>query len=163
MFGYTEGARLVKRSVNIVTAAPRRQWDETSYFADSEANLGQRAGPLRTLYDRLNAEGFGLDWGTGQKAGSFSPKAWDISHSGFLSVFSTGRLTLKLGDLPDQCREKLRSLATGELGPAVTDDQKYPSYNIEDWGNKIDALVNGLVRIVEELRASQAPTSQPGH
>jgi len=156
LFGFTEEARLVKRSVNVVTAASRKQWDEVSYFADANAKLGEQAGPLRVLYDQLGEKGadFGLNWGRGQKDGSFSPIAWDISHNGFISVYSNGWLTLKLGDLPDKCREKLKSLATDELGLTVPADKKWPTYFVADWGGKVETLVKGLVRIVDELRAS---------
>jgi hypothetical protein len=157
LFGYTEEARLVKRSVNVVTAGTRRRWDEASYFADAEAKLGEQAGPLRKLYDQLKSEGFGLDWGSGQKAGSFNPRAWDISHKSLISVYSTGWLTLKFGDLPDQCREKLTSLAVNELGLEIRPELKYPSFFVSDWGDKVQGLVSGLVRIVEELRVSEEP------
>jgi len=155
LFGYTEEARLVKRSITITTIASRKKWDEASYFADAEAKLGEQAGPLRSLYDLLKAEDFGLNWGSGQKSGSFNPIAWDISHRSFISVYSNGWLTLKLEDLPDRCKEKLKSLAENKLGFEVRPELKYPTYFVSAWGNKVEELVSGLVRIVEELRASE--------
>ena len=155
LFGFTEEARLVKRSVNVVTAASRKRWDEASFFADAHAKLGEQAGILRTLYDQLNFEGFGLEWGTGQKAGSFNPKVYAISPRSLISVNSDGWMTLKLGDLPGACQEKLKSLAEDELGLTIPAGQKYPSFFVTKWANNIERLVKGLVRIVEELRSSQ--------
>jgi hypothetical protein len=126
LFGYTEEARKELRATDVQSQAGRKRWDEKSYFVDSENRLGDGARPLRLLYGQLNVEGFGPYWGRGQKAGSFNPKAFDVSPCSPISVYSTGWMTLKFGDLPDQYREKLRSLAADELGLSISPDQKYP-------------------------------------
>ncbi len=160
LFGYTEEARLVKRSVSVVTASSRRQWDETSYFSEADEKLGDQARPLRILYDLLKAEGFRLDWGTGQ-TGSYNPKNAMLGSCAPITVQTDGQLWLNFGNLPLGCREKLRSLVAEVLHLTFTQDQKNPSCSLEKWGHRADRMAEGLVRIVAELRAAEDHSEEP--
>lgn len=153
LFGYTEEARQIKRPSAALVAASRRRWDEAKFFADAQERLGEKAAPLRNLYDRLNQEElFALEWGTGSKQGSFNPKVYAICPRSLITVYSGGGLQLNFDWLPDPVRAKLTGLFSRDLGLAVPPQQKFPSYAVTEWGQKVDALVKGLVRMVSELR-----------
>jgi hypothetical protein len=155
LFGYSEQARQVKKMATVTLSTSRRHWDEKDYFEDAQTRLGDGAGSLRELYDQLSgAQGFEIGWGTGQ-VGSFNPKAPAICPRSLISVFSNGLLWLNLVWLPDLCREKLKALATDELGLVIRPELGQPSFSLTEWGNKVDLLVKGLVRVVEELRTSE--------
>jgi hypothetical protein len=162
LFGYTEEARKEIQTIAAQLQTTRRQWDEDSFFADAQARLGAQAGLLRTFYDQLDDRGFGLEWGTGQKVGTFNPKAYFICPRSLITVDSTGGLQLNLGWLPDSCADKLRSLAVNELGLKLRPEQKYPAYSLAEWVEKMDGLANGLSRIADEIRAAEnTPGDQP--
>jgi hypothetical protein len=149
LFGYTEETRRVIQSATAEAVGHRRKWDEISFFVDAEAKLGDDAQALRHLYERLVKEEFGIKWGSGKGDGSFGPIVYDISPRTLLSVFSSGRMWLNLGWLPEPCRSKLKTFWTDELGLTVNSDGS-PTYDLEDWSDKIDALVIGLVRVANE-------------
>jgi hypothetical protein len=132
LFGFTEQARQVKRTVTVTTGAPRRHWDERTYFADAQEKLGDHARPLRALYDKLNTEvGFKIGWGTGQ-VGSFNPKVPAICPRSLISVFSDGGLWLNFQWLPVSIQEKLKSLAVDELSLKVPPNPVQPTYPITE-------------------------------
>jgi len=153
LFGYTEEARKEIRSASAKEQSGRRQWDEATFFEDAQTKLGDLAMPLRALYDGLKTEEFGLYFGSGKTA-SFNPKAFDVSSSSPISVYSNGWLTFKFGDLPIRFRPLLESMAANDLGLKVPADPKYPTFYVNEWANKVEAIVKGLVRIIEEYRAS---------
>ena len=161
LFGYTEQARKVIQEEMQSKAAEadgqRRKWDKDSFFADAKARLGDKAEALQNLYDRLVKEEFGIKWGNGKVAGSFGPYAWDPYRSRtFISVYSSGWLTLNLGSFPDLCCTKLKALWADELEWIIPAGQKYPTYYVDIWSNGVDLLVAGLVRILDELRAPES-------
>jgi hypothetical protein len=153
LFGYTEEVRKeIQKEMQSNAAAvddQRRKWDKVSFFADAAAKLGEKVQTVRHLYDLLEKEDFGIKWGSGKGDGSFSPVVYDICPRTLISVFSSGRMWLNLGWLPEPCRSKLRSLWTGELGLTVNTDGS-PTYELENWSDKVDTLVAGLVRVVNE-------------
>ncbi len=159
LFGYTEEARKEMRSITAQVKAGRRQWDELSFFADAQGRLGEQVAPLRALYDQLNTEGFGLEWGSGQKTGTFNVRVYSISPRALITVYSTGSLQVSLIGLPEPIQEELKSLVAERLALNVSPEQKYPSYSIAEWENKVDVLVKGLVSIVEQSRALAESTA----
>lgn len=152
LFGYTEEARQIKRPSVAVAAAARHRWDENSFFADAQARINGKVAQLRDLYDQLKAEGFGLDWGNGQKTGTFNVRLHhSITPRALITVYSTGGLQVNLILLPDPFPDRLKSIVEKDLGLSIPLGQKYPSFPINEWGDKIDALVKGLLSIAEEF------------
>jgi len=96
LFGYTEQARMVKRSVT-VNLPGRRNWNEETYFADVRERLEpSSAEALQRLLRFLMSSGCAIRWGTGRVTGSFSavPKTFD--RKSLLTAYSNGSITLNL-------------------------------------------------------------------
>jgi hypothetical protein len=75
LFGYTEEARQVKRSVTVTTAGSRRKWDKTTFFADARQKMAAADfQAVESFYGRCLEMGFEISWGTGKDNGSFAVK-----------------------------------------------------------------------------------------
>ena len=156
LFGYTEQARQVKRTVTVTTAASRRHWDEASFFADAEDRLNGKAEQLRHLFDRLKAEEFGLDWGDGKTTGTFNVKVHhSITRRALVTVYSTGVLQVGLIFLPEPIQERLKTLLKENLGLSFPPGQKCPSFAISEWGDKVNMLAESLLSIANEFSVPQ--------
>jgi hypothetical protein len=154
LYGHAEEAQPGKRTAGDEAAAFCRRWDEDSFVPDHRANPDKLKAPFQYLYGQLRERGFELVWGTGRNTGTFNLRVPAICAHSLISVSSKGWLNFNFGGLPDLCREKLKSLVSGELGLTVIPDMNFPGYPIIEWGAKIDTLVSGLSRIVAELQPS---------
>lgn len=71
LFGYTDQARQIKKSITI-TGGRRRHWDSTSFFHDAYLKLDINSyNSIRKLYNECNGLSAGISWGSGKTAGSF--------------------------------------------------------------------------------------------
>jgi hypothetical protein len=161
LFGYTEEARQVKRTITITTAASRKKWDKETYFADAQAKLAtSEVTILESLYVDILSLGFEVTWGTGQNDGSFSVKDPSICPRAILAVYSSGRLTLNFGWLngngtAEQARDMLKKLMSERVGLQIQENYalKYPGFSMAEWGPKKSLVVGVLKRLVEEFRS----------
>ncbi len=157
LFGYTEDARKIKRSVTIKTAGTRKQWDKTSFLDDARGRLGEgHAQSLEAIHDQSLALGYEIVWGTGQSMGSFWIKAPLICTRSLLTVKSDATLVANFGWLngtqqAEQTRDRLKGLLIEKLGVAVPDDysKRYPSYSAGQWAAKSEILID----ILRQLRS----------
>ena len=71
LYGYTEEARRIKKTVTVRSASERRSWDEQTFQADVVRRLDDRsAKTVLLLYERLSAaRGIEIRWGSGKGAG----------------------------------------------------------------------------------------------
>jgi len=61
---------------------------------------------------------------------------------------------LKGSELAESFRDRLKDLIVGKLGLSVPDDyqNRYPTYQIAEWENKVDILVQILRDLVLEFQ-----------
>ncbi len=159
LFGYTEQARIAKKSV--VSTPPRKKWDASLFFADAEAKKGQTvAAALRELYDAANALGCDISWGSGAVTGTFNIKEPSICERSFLTAASHGGLQLNFGwlkgtELAEAFRDRLRDLVTTKLHFELKDDyrERYVTVRQNDWLGKKAEVVAVIKNLVEGARA----------
>lgn len=148
LFGYTEEARKVKRTITI-TNGKRKKWDYSSFFADARVKLPEKSvKAIEKLFNECKSLSGDIVWGTGKTAGSFLVRWPQICPRTILAVFSHGRMELYFGALRDSepaelFRDRLKDLVVGKLGLTVPDDYKsrYPGYQIGEWENKVEILL----------------------
>jgi len=163
LFGYTEEARQVKRTVT-VTSGTRRKWDAASFFEDAQARL-DRAGceALRRLYEASLTFSDHIRWGSGAK-GSFNPVIESVCNRAILTVTSDGRLTFNVGwlegsDTAISFRNDLAELVSNTFHMELPETLKgkYPALKIEDWLPKGDDFIEVLVRLARRYRGGSSP------
>jgi hypothetical protein len=160
LFGYTEEARQVKRSVTVKTAASRKKWDRNTFLEDAETKLSPSdVKPLQSLLDKALALGCEISWGTGQLNGSYSIKESTISHRSLFSVYSNGRLSFNSGwingdETSERGREAIKNLITTNVGLSVPENyvKTSPVYEYSEWYSKVQLLEQSLDQIVMQFR-----------
>lgn len=122
LFGYTEEARLVKRTFTVKLSSSRRHWDRPSFLADAVKRLApSQAAALESLLDHCSSLGYVITWGTGLQRGSFNVKDLSICQRSLLTCYSDGQLVFNLfwlndSETAERAREVLRRLAGERLG-----------------------------------------------
>ena len=160
LFGFTEEARQVKKTVS-VTTGQRKKWDKESFFNDARGRLkAEEVNSIKLLLDKSQELKGELSWGTGKTCGSFSTKWPHLGANTVLSVYSDGRLTINFGNFDKNSKQHdflalLKDKLVNELGFSVPEDyeRRYPSYQIEEWSVKIKELLNVLALILKEFPA----------
>jgi hypothetical protein len=160
LFGYTEEARQVKRTVTVTTKDSRKKWDKLSYFADARSKLaGAEVIAIETLYEQSVLLGCDITWGSGVVDGSFNIKEPTICPRSLLTVYSNGKLTFNSGwlngsETAERARDKLKELIAGPVGLPIPDGYpgKSPGYQISEWASKVERLVEALKELVSEQR-----------
>ena len=160
LFGFTEEARQVKKTVS-VTTGQRKKWDKESFFNDARGRLkADEVNSIKLLLDKSQELKGELSWGTGKTCGSFSTKWPHLGANTVFSVYSDGRLTINFGNFDKNSKQHgflalLKDKLVNELGFSVPEDyeRRYPSYQIEEWSVKIKELLNVLALILKEFPA----------
>ena len=152
LFGYTEEARMVKRTVTVHTPGQRGRWDEKSFFADASQRLEEsQVKALRKLYEFSQREAQKIAWGTGAVRGSFTPLWSAFDGNGLFNAFSDGRLWITFGGLNDRpvLQDKLKSALEKVLEVEFSDDFRvsWPSVAIDVWAPR----VSGLIDVINQL------------
>ena len=151
LFGYTEEARRVKRTVTL-TQGNRKTWTERAFFDDARSRLDDKEfNALETLTRFLKSHSSELKLGKGRKAGSMSFSLPGFESKSTLSVYSDGSLTLPFGGLNggpaiEGFRDELAEVASTHLQLTVPEDyrNRYPSVKVSEWGQKVDSLIHVL-------------------
>ena len=159
LFGFTEEARKVKRTITIRSGV-RKKWDYSSFFADARARLPEKSvNAIEKLFDECKSLSSDIVWGTGKTAGSFLVRWPHICPRTALTVFSHGRMELYFGalkgsELAESFRDRLKDLVVSKLGLNIPDDyqNRYPTYQIAEWENKVDILVQILRDLLSEFQ-----------
>lgn len=157
LFGYTEEARQVKKTVS-VTTGQRRRWDKESFFQDARERLTEeQVNSIKQLLDKSQDLKCELSWGTGKTAGSFSVKWPHIGKYSVFTVFSDGRLTMNFGSFNNQPEQRefiefLKDRLVANLGFTVPEDyeRRYPNYPIEKWSEKTGGIEEVLELILQK-------------
>ena len=131
LFGYTEQARLVKKSVTVSTAS-QKQWNEQTFFSalkNAAPNQIQNAQLLMKF--GLTVTGRNIEWGSGKERGSFTARLV-VGNKRFsmFSVYTTGEFSInfgwnyqKLDELDSGMSEKFREDVNDKLKLDFTTDK----------------------------------------
>lgn len=162
LFGYTEQARQVKRSVTVTSPAARKKWDRASFFADAAARLAPaELQALETVLDSAAGLGYEVSWGTGQQSGSFNLKDPAMCPRSVLTFTSHGRMYfnsswLNGSETADRARDLLKDRLSSVIGLELPEDyqQRSPGYRIAEWAPKTALVVQVIEDLARQFRAS---------
>lgn len=161
LFGYTERARRVKKTVTVQKSGQRRgKWNQETFREDATARLQGRASELFNLYDFCAAlPDCEIKWG-GDKRGSFSVLHQSAAPKSFISAMSDGEIWLNLqwlnGSPPaEKFREILfdRLLPVRVLGLSPSERMKSRTYAFEKWSPARAEIQRALKLAVEDFGA----------
>lgn len=160
LFGYTEQARQVKRSVTVNTPASRKKWDQSSFVAEARSRLGdQQAKILEATHDRFHDIGYNISWGTGANTGSFGIKAQRICPRSLLTINSNGNMSLNFGwingsDIAEKARDRFAELMTEKASIKVQGDymKKWLTYSMAEWAPHVANVVEVLKQLLDEFQ-----------
>lgn len=153
LFGYTEQARMVKRSVTVEKRGSNRyKWDECLFFEHLAS--GAVAQPVSELAARLrdlaarHPKSCMLAWGTG-KSGSMTLKR---NGAGLVEVHGGGEICFRPHRFPEALGVELSERYRRELEPLFPKPMKqaYPNVPPEDAARKAAALGDLIERVVDE-------------
>lgn len=98
LFGYTEQARMVKKSVTVKTASTKK-WNEQSFYSELEKNSPNKTQIAQSLMKfGLSVTGRNIEWGSGKERGSFTARLVIAGHRlSLFSVYTTGELSINIG------------------------------------------------------------------
>jgi len=157
LFGFTEEARQVKRTVS-VTSAQRRKWDKESFFNDAREHLREKdVQSIKAFFDKSQELKCEVSWGTGKISGSFSVKWSHIGNNSVFTVFSNGDITVNYGSFNKNQEQKefialLKEELANHLNFSAPEDyeRRYPSYSINDWSSKTDQFFAVLEWMIDK-------------
>ncbi len=160
LFGYTEQARQVKRSITVNTSASRKKWDRSSFMAEARNRLGdQQAKSLEVIHDQFQSIGYDISWGTGANTGSFGIKARSICPRSLLTINSNGNMSLNFGwingsDTAEKARDRLSELMREKAGIRVQGDymKKFFTYPMAEWSLHVADVVAVLKKLLDEFQ-----------
>jgi hypothetical protein len=161
LWGYTEQARRIKKTVTVKKSGERRAWNEQDFIADLHAKLKAAQTKLAlAFYDFCRTlPGAVIKWGTGSERASFSVTFPPAIPRSILSVFSDGELRLNFNWLHqselqlrvrDRFLESLRRIPTLDLGGH--DPSKGCSVHPERWIPAIDKIKDAVRSALAEIR-----------
>lgn len=163
LFGYTEQARQVKRTVTVNTAAERterRKWDEATFFADAQSKLKTEQFRLVSqLYQQCLSDGCKIRWGAGKANGSFIVCEPALASKSCFSLTSSGHLCLSFASLKgddhlDQARQRFATLFRERTSLRIPADvaNAWPTYPIDTWGSQSKQVLDVLHTFTTEAR-----------
>ncbi len=98
LFGYTEQARMIKKSVTVTTSSSRK-WNEQSFFSALEKANSDHVSTAQSLMKvGLFVTGRNIEWGKGKERGSFTARLVVSSQRfSIFSVYTTGEFSINFG------------------------------------------------------------------
>jgi hypothetical protein len=160
LFGYTEQARQVKRTITIDhPKTTRRTWSRTSFIDEARKHLGEQTVKiLETLYDQAQNIGYEIRWGTGIKEGSFNVKLPRICSRSIFTIWTNGRMSLNFGwldgsEIADKARERFAELMIENVGITLESDyaNKWPHLTYDEWAPRVADVIGVLKQLFEEF------------
>ena len=164
LWGYTEQARRVKKTVTVQKSGARRVWNADTFREDVLRRLDAIAGRRKSsdstnsVAELPNAE---LKWGSGKDRGSFSVVNRSVSQKSLITVnLSDGELWLNFNWLNQSDNERsardslLRCLSKiSSLGIDDTQPEKGRIVAVKRWG----PVRNELEKCLEQSFAESYP------
>jgi hypothetical protein len=101
LFGYTEEARKVKRTIT-VSDSSKKTWDYTTFFAHANETIGSNnTGALKKLFNIFNDLNCVIYYGTGKSHGTINIKIPSIANKTIFSIGSDGKFWVNFEYLTD--------------------------------------------------------------
>jgi hypothetical protein len=161
LWGYTEQARRIKKTVTLKKSGQRRAWNEEDFTGDLQAKLkAPDTKSVLAFYDFCRTlPGAVLKWGTGTERGSFSVTFPPAVPRSILSVFSDGELCLNFNWLDqsevqlrvrDRFLESLTQIPTLDL--SGQDPSKGRTIRPERWIPAVDRIKDAVRSALTEIR-----------
>jgi hypothetical protein len=157
VFGYTEQARRIKKTVTVTTPG-RQKWTEPMFFdAFAEAHGDERAQQMSRWHQAMQERGYQARLGTGTQRGSISYVLASTFRRSVVTVYTDGELTVNLHWLNDSAderlaQEKLFALIKDRTGLPINDQNEYAKFDLEQWWSAKDSLLN----VLETLTSTSA-------
>ncbi len=157
LWGYTEQARKIKKSVTVSSrAGPRRRWTESEFFEVLRDNCSsQQVDWQKAILDRLKRSSrLSFRMGNGRKTGSVLVICPELSTSSFMCFETTGGITFSLhlvGD--DEASTRLKDIVVShfaETSLAIPDEKRKGFFGIPNWFAEREAI-EGLFDKLESL------------
>ena len=141
----------------------RRQWDEKSFFSVFEENHPEIVNVVRELYEWCKIKGE-IKFGRGARIGSFD-FIYKINNMKvkIFSIDTDGRLWMAFGNIQScvdeqtlneirqRAREKIRSLSSAELYPAVKVSEAFKDEkDIKEFKELIDWIISKITQKVKD-------------
>ncbi len=103
----------VKKNITSSQYSPRKHWDETSFINQTKESLGEDSQKILEIYNFFKNNNEKINWGTGIKAGSFSPIINKIHNTiSPFTFYSNGKFEAKFNWIFDQTKkEEVRNKA----------------------------------------------------
>lgn len=159
LFGYTEEARRVKKTVTVTSQASRKKWEEQSFLQDAKTKLGATAfESIEKLYNFCKSTNCQIKWGSGAISGSFGLVCPSICPRSIITVWTNGPLSFNFGWLQGSqeieiFRDRLKKAIEFTLELLFQENQlsKYPSCPIEVWSPKVDSIIVALKELLDSV------------
>lgn len=161
VFGYTEQARRVKRSV-ATQSQTRRKWTEEAFFAELSQIIGEpKARKVQDCHDALIGLGYSSRLGTGKVTGSISYLAQEQFSRSILTIWSNGDLTIRLDWLNANPEEEARRKHLADIFQntariKIPDSYQIPSYRHDEW---LDSRTD-LIKAMEQARSLMSAAAE---
>lgn len=146
----------VKKDINVKSSSSsiRMTWSEDMLLRQAQQELSSEKYQIfKKLYDFFKVNADEVRFGTGQK-GSINPIWYSIREKSLVSLYTNGRLSINFGWLINDDRSNLEQVVKlktdlQKLGFDIPEDYEKirPGYDIEEWGGKIDEIVEILRNI----------------
>ena len=158
LFGYTEEARRVKRTVTVSKGSPRKKWDKTSFFDELSNNVDEKnINAVQKIYNFCEAiPSCSIKWGTGAVSGSFSLVYDAICPRSIFSVWSSnGSVSLNFGwvhgsDLAEKFKVDFRNSLNNKLNLNLEENPKYPTIHPDVIAEKVDIFIEVVGEFISE-------------
>jgi hypothetical protein len=162
LFGYTEEARRVKRTVT-VTSQTRKKWDDESFRQAVSDRLDQESTQsMIDLYEFLNDLAPERKFGSSIN-GSVSFYWPDLCQQALFSLYGDGALLLPFGvmngnEAVERARDELYDALTSSLHFEIKEDyeKRYPHFYAAEWGPRIEELKAIIKKVVPTSLTKQS-------
>ena len=157
LFGFTEEARRIKKSVTI-TIGERKKWNEEKFFEQAREGLSsEELEAVKKLYTHFKSNGFEIKWGTGKETGSFTITRPNLFPKSIISVVTKGLVYLNFGALRgnesiESFRDDFAQAISEDLGAKLLKDfiTRYPSLMPAVWVHKVDILISIIQKLIDK-------------
>ena len=116
LFGYTEEARAVKRTVTVSNASKRKHWDLSSFEAEARQKLSAEEYALVIkMLNTADELGYQVTWGSGNANGSFNLKIAARSDLAMFTVSTSGIVWINLYYFSGELGDRLANVVSDEF------------------------------------------------
>lgn len=148
LFGYTEQARLIKKTVTVMGSG-RKKWNKELFFEDVKTKLKEpEIESLKKIYEFGVSNGFEIIWGTGMQNGSMSLKLLSLNPRSLLTFWANGTFQINYGWIKgspeaEKFRDELKDELAKRLSFKVPENyrDKFPSAPLSTLIPKLDLFL----------------------